>query len=261
MALGYDNNAAGNGSLPGEDRRTFAGVPRLCGECGVAFLATHKAHKMCSPKCRVRKSRRLAAGKSVDPEQHAKAQARMAEAERLADEGALAIAQDVIRQELTPVIREHLTEGIMRSIGELVDLTPLMVAALKDDLTAQELVLDDKFHPILDDDNMPMYRVDKARRQRAVAIVAKYTIGSPGLAPQADSKPQPISVNFGGMPRPDWDAEEPERECDTCREFKAEDEFENDSPRCRECQAKIKDRALDLIEERVDAGRSPAADE
>lgn len=245
---------ANNGSLPGEDR-TASPLLRICPECGEAFVGRSKKHVICSPKCRVRRTRRKQAGKEQDPLVAARAAERAEMAAKTADEGALAIVQDIIRTELTPVVREHLTAGIMRSIGDLVDLTPLMVAALKDDLTALEVVLDDNLRPIEDDDGNILYRVDKARRQRAVAIVAKYTIGSPGLAPQAETNPQPISVNFGNLPRPDWDAQEPERECDLCHEWKLEDEFDAGAPRCRDCQDTISERAVSLIDERADTTR------
>lgn len=243
-----------NGSLPGEDRTTNP-LMKICPECAEPFAARNKKHVICSPKCRVRRSRRKAAGKEMDPAAQALAAERADQAMKVAEEGALAIAQDIIRRELEPVVREHLTEGVLRSIGELVDLTPLMVAALKDDLIAEEVVRDDNFRPVEDEDGNVLYRIDKARRQRAVAIVAKYTVGSPGLAPQADQKPQPISVSFGGLPRPDWDAETPERECDTCHTWKAEDEFDAGAPRCIECQDKVQERALELIEGRSDDGR------
>lgn len=245
----YDHNCPDNGSLPGEIRHANPQL-RVCPECGNPFTASHAGHKLCSPKCRVRKSRRKSAGRHATPAMAAKAEARAEMAERVADEGAIAIAQDIIRAELTPVVREHLTESVMRSIGELVELTPLMVAALKDDLTALEPVLDDRNHLVLDEDGHTMYRVDKARRQRAVAIVAKYTVGSPGLAPQAEHKPQPLSVSFGNLPRPDWDNAVPERECDLCKEWKPEDEFDAGAPRCRGCQDTITGRAVELIEGR-----------
>lgn len=222
-----------------------------CTECGAAFTRTTSKHTACSAKCRVRKHRRIAANKAVAPEVQERIQERTRLANAAAQEGALDIARDIIAQELRPVVRESLTDAVMQSISDLVELTPLMVAALKDDLVAQDPVFDSDFEPVLDENGVQRVKVDTTRRSRAVALVAKYTLGAPGLAPQPQVQTAPISVSFGELPRPDWEAPPPDRVCDECQLLLSPAAFDGSAPRCRECQSAIAVAAREVFDARA----------
>lgn len=144
------------------------------------------------------------------------------------------VVRDVMRQEVTPIVREALTEDVMGSIRQLVSLTPKMIAAIEDDLA----------NP---DDNV---------RQRAYTLLAKYTLGNPSVAP-APTTPataSPMQVFFE-MPRPgaqhqddpihDGDAVEL-KQCSECQAEKPTTEFVANSERCQDChdrlQAKVQER-------------------
>lgn len=162
------------------------------------------------------------------------------------------VAEDIIRQELTPVVREALSEAVLQSIADLVALTPMVVANLKDDLLAEET------HIV---DGEMVVTVDYDRRAKATAQVAKFTIASPALAPQpeaADAQPLQVIIH---TPRPSYDvdgnavqaedAAAPEMlaayECDICHQVRPGALFEQGSTRCKDCHAEIKARGLALL--------------
>lgn len=147
-------------------------------------------------------------------------------------------AHKVIEDELRPVVRETITEDTLRAIRDLVGLTPMAVAAIADDLASPDAVL----------------------RQKAYALLMKYTVGHGAIVtPAEQDKSQPLVVNFE-LPRP-RDAEssgEPaveaevvgeSRECDTCHQMKPDDQFIAGSDRCEDCFAGMHDKQQALIEE------------
>ena len=134
------------------------------------------------------------------------------------------VVRRVMAEELRPIVREALTEDVLRSMSTLVQLTPSAVAALQDDL------------------NSPSASI----RQRAYMLVMKYTIGHPALVKPDDTDPtNQMTVNVN-LPRPeqaavdapaleDDEEDDGRRVCDLCGEAKPEDEFVADSERCLSC--------------------------
>lgn len=133
------------------------------------------------------------------------------------------LAEEVFKAELTPFVREHITDEVVQGIAALMKLTPALVDSLGKDLTSG----------------------DPQVRSRAQGIVAKYTLG------QADAhtvKDPRLVVNLGSMPdpsRPDTRPpavvvdNEAERQCNRCGLTKDLDEFDGAAPRCRKCQAEV----------------------
>lgn len=136
---------------------------------------------------------------------------------------------DAVSEELKPVVREAITEDVLRAVQELVGLTPTVVAAIREDLASDDATI----------------------RQRAYSLVAKYTIGHPAIVrPEDDGGGQQLVVNLG-LPRPEPEVRttriEPEvldvpedaaietKECDKCRADKPVEQFVAGSDRCREC--------------------------
>lgn len=142
---------------------------------------------------------------------------------------------EVMREELQPVVREALTDNVLRSIQDLVALTPTVVAKIKEDLEQE---------------------ADPTLRQRAYTLVAKYTLGHPSVAPPPlDQAATGIVVNFQ-MPRP-GDAtpsaiEAPQhsdavelRKCVECTQDKPTTEFVGNSDRCTQCHEALQARVAE----------------
>lgn len=143
---------------------------------------------------------------------------------------------EVMREELKPVVREALTDDVLRAIEDLVGLTTDVVAAIKDDILQTD---------------------DKTLRQRAYSLVAKYTLGNASVAPAPlDPGAQGMTVNFL-MPRPgdatpasieaqsDGTAVEL-KPCVECKQEHPLTDFVANSDRCTKChselQAKVQER-------------------
>lgn len=130
------------------------------------------------------------------------------------------VAHDVIADELRPVVREAMTEDVLRSIHQLVALTPEAIVAIGEDLQSGDPVI----------------------RNRASTLVLKYTLGHPALIRPSDADPsQQLTVNLN-LPRPGAPAVEVEptdavelRTCDKCGKERPTHEFVADSLRCQEC--------------------------
>lgn len=136
------------------------------------------------------------------------------------------LIHEVTSEELRPVVREAITEDVLRSIHTAVGLVPDALSAIQQDLASD----------------------NESIRHRAAALLLKYTLGHPAMVPpeEADNSKQ-IIVNFGGMSRPEIVeaelAEEvpPEvesgdtKECDKCHATKPLGEFVESSDRCRAC--------------------------
>lgn len=238
----------------------------ICTECGKPFLSSAAGAKTCSQShrnMRSRRKKRQAGAFTEFAQEQGGTQAAMQRAADEALENLPAVAREVLADELRPVVREHLSGRVLQSIGDMVDLLPLAQDALREDLTAVRLVMDGDGNPIADGDSPDgwMYAPDGDRRQKAVALVLKYTVGQPGLAPQPEAPAQaPMVVHFNGMPAPsgfvDATAEVielgmNERLCDTCHEPKDVTEFVGGSNRCETCHEANRERVQAAIAERT----------
>jgi hypothetical protein len=210
---------------------------RRCSECPRP-LGPHAPpnRKTCSDSCRSKRSRRLKRSRKKGGQNRAHPEELQALYQ--ADAGKIEdAAMEVIRDEVRPVVREALTDDVLRSIQDLVNLTPTIVAKIRDDIEQD---------------------ADKTLRQRAYTLVAKYTFGNPSVAPPpTDPGQQGLVVHFN-MPRPgDTSTPTPEaqdvvelRHCVECDTDKPSDEFVGSSERCTDChavlQAKVAERFPDI---------------
>ena len=202
-------------------------LARTCSECGVPLVSRSPRAKTCSEKCRSARSRRERRVSTERATLDAKPGVRQI-AEFVRNE-APDIAKNVLSQELAPIVRQALTEDVLRAIDKLVGLTPAAVNALTEDLMGD----------------------DKVLRQRAYTLLFKYTTGHPALVKPEDTEDKSqLVVNFN-LPRPDPEQSiEPTaavelRTCDLCKQEKAVTEFEAGSERCTDCfeewKAKIRE--------------------
>lgn len=202
---------------------------KKCSECGASLAGRPSLTKTCSQACRAKRSRRIRRaqkerGKQLNalPEH----QAVMRDIVRKTPD----IAHEVMKAELAPIVREAITDDVMRSVKDLVGLTPKMVAAIEMDLESP----------------------DDRVRQKAYELVARYTFGNPSVAPQPQTPANAPMQVFFQMPRP-GDADEPVeaqveelRTCVECGDARPSGEFVGNSTRCQEChdklQAKVRER-------------------
>lgn len=173
------------------------------------------------------------------------------------------VAREILGEELRPAIREALTAEVLKGIGDMVELLPLLNDALRDSLTASRVVMNAEGDIVYGDDGEPRMQADSAERMKAAALVLKYTLGQAGLAPQPEAPEQaPMIIQFPTMPPPPaWiDGDEPQelaalpegsRECDICQTIKPANEFVAASNRCQTCQAAQRVRIQAAIEERT----------
>lgn len=220
--------------------------PRLCSECGDSLAGRKANTKTCSAECRSKRSRRLRgltkshrAEALLSPEVRELAQVVRGERGDVVDE--------VVKEELRPVVREAITEDTMRAVADLIALAPAAVSALREDLASDDATI----------------------RQRAYTLVTKYTIGHPAIVrPPEEESDKQLVVHFN-IPRPDTstdtstDTSAPEiaeslvgtvieestdetRQCDMCGEDRPLDQFVSGSYRCHSCYAAQQQRARDL---------------
>lgn len=182
-------------------------VARACSECGYTLAGRPAQTKTCSDKCRSTRSRRV---RRANREMEEFADANNAGAEVIAQivrNEAPDLVTKVMKEQLTPIVREALTEDTLRAINDMVGLTPRAVAAMSEDLDSE----------------------DPTIRQRAYTLLIKYTVGHPAIVkPQEQDPNQVLEVHFN-LPRPDatvtfdTDAEDAIPElmtCDVCGESK-----------------------------------------
>lgn len=210
-------------------------MERICSECS-APLGPHATptKKTCSKSCRDKRGRRI---KRQEEESNRKrSQARLLpehlqplKAKELKD-----VAHDVMKEELRPVVREALTDDVLRSVERLIRLTPRMIDCIEEDL----------------------HSVDTTIRQRAYTLLARYTLGNPSVAPAPeDPGAQGMTVVFN-LPRP-GDTEAPEvsvteapydeinvKPCNECAVHKPLGDFEAGSDRCKECHERFREGVL-----------------
>lgn len=200
---------------------------RMCSEWGLrpqckgSLEGMSPKAKTCSVGCRQHRGRRLKAA-GVDPTALEATQG----VRELVRAGGQDAVQQVLKQELAPLVRESIDESVLAAIDKMVKLTPAAVEVLAKDMESEDAVM----------------------RQRAAALVVKYTIGHPALVRPPEEKPSSFTVNFG-LPRPDAagagptadaeldpeDVQEAERVCDNCHKPKPLSEFADGSDRCEEC--------------------------
>lgn len=197
---------------------------RRCSECGESLKDRGPRAITCGDKCRQDRSTRLRASAPL-ADGHTDTRERRA---------ARKAAHDATVEVLKPIIREALTEEALRGIKELLALTPAAVNALSDDLQGDDPVL----------------------RQRAAAIVVKYTAGNSALVqPEDTDGSQQIVVNFA-LPRPDATATadgplpivegegDELRTCKACGAEKLASEFAEESSRCLACHESLRQKVL-----------------
>ncbi len=155
--------------------------------------------------------------------------------------------------EIAPVVREALTPAVLRAIADMVGLAPLMVAGLREELEGAPLRDPDTKQLLRDPRGAVIRAVDPDRRLKAIALLSKYTVGSPALAPQAPPEhAPPIAINFGPVPRPSYGADSTaERVCEICNDPHPEVEFVEGSDRCAGCQAALEATAQTLVAEQA----------
>ena len=238
----------------------------ICTECGEPFLSPTTTAKACSDRCKMRRSRRRKSEGSTFREYAVDTgdiQAAMENAKSAAVDQLPTVAREILGEELRPAIREALTSEVLKGIGDMVDLLPLMNEALRDSLQATRMVRDAEGKPIEGRDGQYIVEPDSAERMKASALVLKYTLGQAGLAPQPEAPEQaPMIINFPTMPAlPGYiEGDEPldlpqlpegHRECDICREAKPASEFVAASNRCAVCNEEQRTRIQAEIDKRT----------
>lgn len=206
------------------------GPTRKCTECPTLVTPPRVT---CSTRCRSARSRRIRDRRLSSDE----ARFDHTETTRL--------AQDILRDELVPVVREAITEEVLEGIQNLIGHIPDAINAAAADLES----------------------TDDQTRQKAYTLILKHGLG-PNLVPSInDERQQELNVYFG-IPRPPATATQPQdnaaetsesatlraetiegRECDTCHVTKPADEFVGSSDRCQECFDGIRNTATDALGE------------
>lgn len=195
---------------------------RTCSECGKPLASKSVTAKTCTNACRLKRSRRIRRANVEVQDFAERNNAGAQEIAAIVRREAPDVITRVMKTELAPIVREALTEDVLRAINTLVGLTPRAVQALMEDLESTDATI----------------------RQRAYTLLIKYTVGHPALIKADDSAGQgQMVVNFN-LPRPEApDPAEPAatedavalRTCDMCAEDKPEDEFVAGSARCQAC--------------------------
>lgn len=211
----------------------MATSPRVCSECGNSLRDRGPQALTCSVEHRQARSRRLKR-EGTKPQRHGKLIAEHGEvARQVLEQERPAMIERIVEQELRPIVREALTETTLQALDDLMALTPIAVAAIKEDLES---------------DDVPI-------RQRAYTLVTKYTIGHPALIRPSDADPtSQMTVHFN-LPRPDddpeaWDADAPAVEmkrCDLCNEEKPSAEMVAGASRCQPCMDRWKQEISDSV--------------
>jgi len=213
-------------------------APLICSECGKKLPPGSKTtRRTCSDKCRAERSRRIREG-------HARAQEEALEEVQVTTTAQKAMGRaitaniddrihKVLDRELGPIVREHITEDVQRSIAALLGMMPLAVNAIMEDL-AQEDSYD--------------------RRQKAYTLLMKYTAGHPKLITDADPTPPSVTVVFPGMERPEGVPEatlaDDVFECDACAEVQSVDQrAAPGADRCKTCHENLQARRHEILAE------------
>lgn len=207
---------------------------RMCSEWGLhegckGSLAGMSLQAItCSVSCRQHRARRLRAAKIDSTALEATRGVR-----ELVRAGGKDAVQEVLKQELQPLVREAITEDTLEAISKLVGLTSTAVDVLMRDMEGE----------------------DAALAQRAAQTVLKYTVGHPAIVrPAEEQPPEKIEVHFN-LPRPDGEAiqvpnvdeegdEITDFVCDLCHQPRKASERVAGSDRCETCFREARDRIL-----------------
>lgn len=221
-------------------------VPRKCSECETLLPPGSKA-KTCSSSCRQKRSRRLTRQRMTAGHANAaKAKVPQEWKDVLEDVG-----HEVAKEELRPVVREAMTEDAMQALQKMVGLLPGVVEQLQKDVRD----------------------IDPVVRQKAHAMILRYTLGHEKALPSDEKQPAGVNVIFT-MPRPGQepdttpelsdtaqplpvDAEEL-RECDTCKVARPLTDFFGNALRCNPCVDAFQARAQALLEPAPSTGEESA---
>lgn len=196
---------------------------RMCSEwglregCAGSLEGLSPQALTCGVACRQHRARRLKAARIDSTALEATRGVR-----ELVRAGGQDAVQAVLKQELTPLVREAIDDDVLAAIGKMVGLTTKAVARLERDLDGEDAVI----------------------AQRAAALVVKYTVGHPALVKPVDETPQALTVHFN-LPRPDGTVEAPAVDeegeeitdfvCDQCGEERAAELRVAGSDRCEIC--------------------------
>lgn len=203
---------------------------RTCTECGDQLSTRNPNAKTCSEKCRAERSRRLKRQNEARKPPSKKPRAIFSDSfVESAQDMVEDQAKEVIRKELQPVVREALTEEVLRGIHDLVKLSPKVVKVLESHLDSP----------------------DPNEQYKAASLIAKYTIGNTAVNGAGEDEVKPMTLNIN-VPRPasvenldDRETHTAEgeelRECENCKELKTFDQFIGDTDRCKECHKKLQD--------------------
>jgi len=132
--------------------------------------------------------------------------------------------EDAIREafieELRPVVREAIDEDAVRAIKGMVGLAPAAILVLQEDLSAEDPVL----------------------RQRAAALIMKYSLGNPNAMPPREAAGAGLTIinqmPDAGQVDPPVEAEvvdDETRRCESCRLDRPRSAFVADAPVCGTC--------------------------
>lgn len=207
--------------------------PRTCSECDNVLEGKYATAKTCSPTCRTKRSRRLRRERREAEVARRNYQGGADEVTAIVRRQEYDAVMRVTQQEIQPIVREALTEDILRAVQGMIGLTPRAVELLAEDLESE----------------------DSTIRQRAYTLLIKYTAGHPALLRPSDAEPGgQLVVNFN-LPRPDdlpapaGDDEPIEavelQTCDSCGEELPASEFESGSARCHACHETWKSKILE----------------
>jgi predicted nucleic acid-binding Zn ribbon protein len=208
-----------------EGRHPAALMPlRKCAICGESLEGRHPAAKTCSRSCQQKLARRNknAEQRRARSRKATKRNGLQAIAEAVGGgNDTLSIAEEVLREELREHIsRAALTEDVVADIKNMVKFAPAAIQVLTIQLTSD----------------------DETVAQRAAALILKYTMGNPSVAPApTEQVPQPMQVLFAlperGAPQPAEIEGEAAvlRACNDCGQPKAPEEFVGNSDRCKTC--------------------------
>jgi hypothetical protein len=194
---------------------------RVCTECGKDLSGRKPGTKTCSPTCRSVRSRRVKRERGLAYQRREMPEHQRQITEIVRQE-VPDVAHEILKEEMRPIVREALTEDVLRAINRLVSLAPAAIEGMAEDLLSED--------PIV--------------RQRAYTLVAKYTIGHPAIVRPADTEPGKQLVVHFNLPRPgvesgvdpsvEGEAEEL-TDCDMCGKPKTKAELVANSTRCQTC--------------------------
>lgn len=196
-------------------------VARTCSECAQPLSSRSVTSKTCSNACRLKRSRRLRRVKRDQEEfEDSYPGAGAQEVAAIVRRESYDAVMRVTQAEVTPIVREALTEDVLRAVQQMIGLTPRAVELLGEDLESEDATI----------------------RQRAYTLLIKYTAGHPALLQPKDAEHGAQLVVQFGLPRPDAADFVPEPTdivelvtCDMCHEDKPATEFESGSLRCKPC--------------------------